>query len=325
MTMGERTTSLRPAGWYTDPEDATRLRKWDGRGWTDSWMKAPGATSAGQRAGAGVFSAGTTSPGWYNDPGTGRSSRFWDGGRWTDRVRPGLVHRPRPALGDGFFALAAVLRVLLVAAGVVGGLSGLGSVWSAQVLSRWSEDLSTATEAEGARIDMLTLVSGLAWSVTVIATGVLFIVWLFRAYGSDRVDPARLTHGRGWTVGAWFTPVLGAWRPRRLVLDLWAGARSGTPAQEHDSLGWRLDVWWGGYLLMNVLGYVSTRLALDVDDADGPEALVDALLTSAVVDVVWALVTVVASWFAYVVVREVTAALRRPESLEPLPETAPTV
>ncbi|MGG5260740.1 DUF4328 domain-containing protein [Phycicoccus avicenniae] len=319
-TTGDRAATLRPAGWYTDPEDATRLRRWDGRGWTDSWMPNRAATGTATPA-MPSFGSGTPA-GWHTDPAGGRSSRYWDGTRWTDRVRPGVVHRGRSPLGPGFFTLAAWLRGLLVLAGVVSGLTGLGSVWTAQVLARWSDDLSTATLAEGERIDSLTLVGGLVDGGATLVTGVVFIVWLFRAYGSDRVDPARLTHGRGWTIGAWFTPVIGFWRPRRLVLDLWEGARSGTPREGADPLGRRLDLWWGSYLVMNTLAWVSTRVWLDADLEADPQAGVDALLFSTVLDVLSALAAVVAAWFALTVVREVTDALRRPESSHPVPEAA---
>ena len=58
-------------GWFPDPSDPARLRKWDGVGWTDSWMAAPTGD-----VGAPRF----TEPGWHVDP--------FPGGQVSQRLTP---------------------------------------------------------------------------------------------------------------------------------------------------------------------------------------------------------------------------------------------
>ena len=68
---------LQPAGWYVDPQDAARLRYWDGQGWTGHVSRAmvsprglpPPLPSSAQ-------------PGWYEDPFVPTRARYWDGRAW---------------------------------------------------------------------------------------------------------------------------------------------------------------------------------------------------------------------------------------------------
>src|SRR5579862_5765546 len=65
------------AGWYPDPQNAARLRYWDGEGWTghtsSAMLTARGAPPAPPPA---------TPPGWYRDAFTPTRARYWDGRAW---------------------------------------------------------------------------------------------------------------------------------------------------------------------------------------------------------------------------------------------------
>jgi hypothetical protein len=207
---------------------------------------------------------------------------------------------------------------LLVVSGVLAGLNGLADVWSYTVLDGWLDGADITAEA-GARLDTVAFAGSVVAVGTLLATGVPFLVWLYRAYGSDAVDPVYLHHARGWTIGAWFVPGLNLWWPLRIMRDLWTGARAGTPEAARDPLRWQLPVWWAAFLTTTVLDNVSSRIYAGADFALDPESAVESLRLSAAMDVGVALLDVVAAGLAVVLVREITAALRRPERLEPLP------
>ena len=42
-------STLPPAGWYPDPDNAAQMRWWDGEHWTEARATAPIATSGGLR------------------------------------------------------------------------------------------------------------------------------------------------------------------------------------------------------------------------------------------------------------------------------------
>ena len=66
-------------GWYIDPEGETKLRFWDGEGWTR--LTASGKWRARRRNRLTGYP--TSKPGWYLDPEGEAAFRYWDGMNWT--------------------------------------------------------------------------------------------------------------------------------------------------------------------------------------------------------------------------------------------------
>lgn len=314
--MGDRATSLRPAGWYTDPEDATRLRKWDGRGWTDSWMRAPGG--AASAATLRPTAPGTTPPGWFPDPADAAVRRWWDGSRWTPRVLTGTVFPGRTELGTGFAVLGRFLAGLLALDALV-GVVGVGlAFWSSSVIGRWLADIEAVDPAEAQRHDDVYLATGVVSALLVLASAVLFVVWLRRAYGSNRVDPAALRFGAGWTIGAWFVPFLNLVRPFGLVRDLGRGLGDRAAGA---GLRWLVPAWWAAWLGMNLVNSVSSTLSRRSDDLAPVESLRH-LHRWLWLDGVSSAVTAVAGVLAALLVLRVTRALEVGRAERPVPTDA---
>ncbi len=304
-------SDVRPApGWYPDPRDENRLRRWDGERWTTSWMAAPGgvATSTAQPH-------RSSAAGWYADPDAGDDAprqRFWDGEGWTSRLRHGRTYPGRPPLVGWFVRLAGVLRAALLLGGV-GAAASLGmALWT---LSLSDQALNGAGfgVSEANAYDTLDLAVLVATAAVYLVTIPLFITWLAVAYRNDRVDPTHLTHGRGWAVGAWFVPFLNLVRPYRIVADLRQGVRSGLGDDRPDpyprSVGW----WWASWILANVTATVSQSAYRRMDAADGDLAFLEAWRVTGWTEVVASLALAAASWLAYTLVTRITAGLRRPE------------
>jgi len=66
--------SARQAGWYADPLDPTRLRRFDGTSWSDDVRPQVSVDRP------------PNVPGWFPDPLASARSRYFDGARWTDQV-----------------------------------------------------------------------------------------------------------------------------------------------------------------------------------------------------------------------------------------------
>ncbi|MGP3971635.1 DUF4328 domain-containing protein [Streptomyces sp. 6N223] len=74
-----------------------------------------------------------------------------------------------------------------------------------------------------------------------IATGVVFIIWFHRTRVNAEVfDPAGQRMKRGWSIGAWFTPIVSLWFPKMIANDIW---RSSTPWGANPGRG-LLNAWW---------------------------------------------------------------------------------
>lgn len=108
----------------------------------------------------------------------------------------------------------------------------------------------------------LVSVLGLA---ALIATGATFIAWFHRAYVNiERLGARGLRSTKGWSIGAWFVPILNLVRPKQLMDDIWRASDPALPAGE--LRGWRtaavpglLHLWWAMFLVMGFIGNIAGR------------------------------------------------------------------
>ena len=99
-----------------------------------------------------------------------------------------------------------------------------------------------------------------------LATVVVWMVWMYRGYANlERLGRPR-NHGLGWVIGGWFVPFYNLYKPGAIGIDLeqQSASASGAP------LTWAWARWWWGvYLVRAVLstvaGMLSRRPALDLD------------------------------------------------------------
>ncbi|MFF1900222.1 DUF4328 domain-containing protein [Streptomyces sp. NPDC058206] len=97
-----------------------------------------------------------------------------------------------------------------------------------------------------------------------LATIVTFLLWFRRCrYNAQAVSVGPFTHSAGWAVGAWFTPVLMWWRPRRIALDMHR-AVGHDPAP--DTTVTLINAWWAARLAHLVAATIAatTRYAHSV-------------------------------------------------------------
>ena len=256
---------------------------------------------------------GGPQPGWYPAPEEPGRLRWFDGSSWTPHRQPDpSVTPPSGPVSPGYAGLALALQLVLGVNAAIAVLDiGIGG-WTRAVLGRWLAHPETIEVAVGRRIDNLTALSGVLDTVGFVVCAVLFIVWLRKAYTSRAVVPSHLRHGAGWTIGAWFVPFLNLVRPYQLVDELDAAAAARIPAPR--ARNGLLPAWWAAFLLMNLAGQISSRLAATTDTLDGTE-LNNRLRSVALVDIGGGILTIAAAVLAILVVRHITGLLTR--------ETAP--
>ncbi|MGW5481521.1 DUF4328 domain-containing protein [Streptomyces sp. NPDC004008] len=88
---------------------------------------------------------------------------------------------------------------------------------------------------------------------------VLFLVWLARSRSNaQELSPHASVPSRGWTIGAWFIPVVNLFVPRRSVLDI-GRASSASWEQKRDTT--LVNLWWAAWIthaaVLIVGGWVS--------------------------------------------------------------------
>lgn len=140
------------------------------------------------------------------------------------------------------------------------------------------------------RADTLYGIAGIAQGIALVATAVVYLCWLWRIrVNAEGFDASRHRMKRGWTIGAWFCPVVNLWFPRRIVADSWDasapwGSRSGhTP----------VNAWWTLWLLSLLTGRYAERSSRQAETADELREAATTMLFSDCLDIAAAVLAIV--------------------------------
>ncbi|MFI0813715.1 DUF4328 domain-containing protein [Streptomyces echinatus] len=88
---------------------------------------------------------------------------------------------------------------------------------------------------------------------------VLFLAWLARSRrNAQELSPQASVPSRGWTIGAWFIPVVNFLVPRQFVLDI-GRASSASWEQKRDTT--LVNLWWVAWITHAVVLVVGGRVA----------------------------------------------------------------
>ncbi|MDT0461525.1 DUF4328 domain-containing protein [Streptomyces gibsoniae] len=75
---------------------------------------------------------------------------------------------------------------------------------------------------------------------------VLFLVWLARSRrNAQELSPQASVPSRGWTIGAWFIPVVNFFVPRRFVLDIGRASSASWEEKRDTTL---VNLWWVAWI-----------------------------------------------------------------------------
>lgn len=254
----------------------------------------------------------TSGEGWFADPQDTSRLRWWDGTRWTEHTHPGIGtgtrtaqwEAPLPQWWSGFSRVVQAALFGCVAASSF-------TLWVDLETLAFVEEVrlrpDTVTVADGERIDRLTLWTGLEL-LAIVVTGVLFIVWLYTAHHSSRMDRRATRHSSGWAIGGWLVPVLNLWRPFQMVSDVRRGATGDADARPSLRQGW----WWGTWLALSPVSAAVSVLYSRSASADVGAEYVDALEAAASWERLACGLSIVCALLAVLVVQEIRARVVAP-------------
>jgi hypothetical protein len=194
---------------------------------------------------------------------------------------------------------------VLVGVVVVLDLVSTWTTWNAYGLVR--DYVNRVNEVAAADLDSADDTSsavGWGYTAAVVAAGVVFVTWLWRArVNAEAICPAPHSRSRGWAVGSWICPVVNLRFPYVFVDDVYRASRPDNPPDLYDLRsvpGNRvLGLWWAcwlGGVIVSYLAVVTWRRA----------ASIDTLRTAAVMETIASVAMVGAAVTIIMIVREIS-------------------
>ncbi|MFE7274764.1 DUF4328 domain-containing protein [Streptomyces sp. NPDC057623] len=202
-------------------------------------------------------------------------------------MAPPHGHNARLSSPVGLGRAVAVLLGLVIA-------TDLFAVWadvmSYDVLGALVDgDFSAAVQHRAERADSLFAAAGVAQTVALLATAVVFLVWFHRVRVNAEVfDPFGHRKKRGWAVWGWFVPVVNLWFPRRIAQDIWDASGPWSAARPHGLL----NAWWTAWVVSLFAGRISSTAYRKAETAPEIRRAVGQVLFADAVDIVAAVLAV---------------------------------
>lgn len=171
-------------------------------------------------------------------------------------------------------------------------------------------------------LDFANLGVALTTIVVTVATVVLFLMWMHRAYRNLKPLGAKgRQYSPGWAVGAWFIPFGNLFIPIRIAKELWTKsdpemAEFGFLSSDSTVPGF-FGLWWGFWVTHNIANNVATRLSFRADT-------VGEQFGATVLDLLAEVLSIPAALFAMRVInsidlRQTHSSKRLPQSIYPPP------
>ena len=154
---------------------------------------------------------------------------------------------------------ALVAVIILEAFSILSGYAAY-SLYGHDVITQ--DELDTTDIREG----IISVLHLLAFVVAI----VFFIRWFGRAYRNlPALGILTLRFRPGWTIWAWFVPLLGLWRPKQIANDIWRGSDPDAPPYQE----WHghpvpalFQWWWGVFIVSNILSNIALRAYWRAED-----------------------------------------------------------
>jgi len=229
----------------------------------------------------------TSAPaGWYPAPHAGNELRYWDGTEWT-APPPAVAAWPAPGgAAPGQRAgypvsapqvirplrgIAGATRILLIVGAVVSFLTVLVEAWGLVAVDGFTRGAAPLSDLE--LYDTLSAPISLASAGLMLATGICWVVWQYRAAVRVRaITPTATRRTPVWHVVSWLIPVIAWWFPFQNVKDLVVASRASLTRAI-------LGTWWGLWIASTAFVSLSGRLSWNAETlADYPAVMSTSLL-----------------------------------------------
>lgn len=149
-----------------------------------------------------------------------------------------------------------------------------------------ADELATVDQSALNRSDVFVVVALALQLPTLVATGVVFLVWFHRVRCNGEVfAPNGFEKSRGWAIGGWFIPIAWYWIPSRIARETWvASSQTTQDGRLRPADSGPVAYWWAAWVAGQVLDMLSTFVtnensvyADDLRDAAGMTIAVDGL------------------------------------------------
>ncbi|MCX4729466.1 DUF4328 domain-containing protein [Streptomyces sp. NBC_01363] len=132
-----------------------------------------------------------------------------------------------------------------------------------------------ATDADLEADDFVSKLVTWPTLLVLLAAGVAFLVWLWRARINAELMSGAAAHrrSRGWVIGAWTIPVASLFYPYQIVEDIWQASAPRRPAP----VG-LVAAWWALFVAATVIKPIQWRLASNLESEQ--DALSNAILST---------------------------------------------
>lgn len=192
-----------------------------------------------------------------------------------------LTQRARIAV----FAMYAIMAIFALT--MVGEMLELAGVIDLVM----APDDSLATVYTG-----ILLINFVIYVGSVIAVG----MWIYRAHANlHQAGIPGLEFSPGWAVGWYFIPIAFLFKPFQAMRELWNASHQTSSGFSAPAPG-NLSMWWGFWIISNILANISTRMSLLGDGGNLQVATALALGSS--------ICTIGSAWLLVQIIRTITTA-----------------
>ena len=168
-----------------------------------------------------------------------------------------------------FENLGRWLRGLLVVYVAVLAVESLASLVVVAVLvSAGDADLSSG-QLQAVGLSLISMgFSAYAQAATVVVVAILFLRLLYKAVQQAKGFMTPFTYvSPGWAVGYWFIPIVGLYKPYRIIHALFAACAKEAGGDAKPAAGEQLlSAWWALFVIGNLAGWAVARMDTDFSD-----------------------------------------------------------
>ena len=152
---------------------------------------------------------------------------------------------------------------------VIAVIAVVSSVLEYQLLTDFKYGVYTSQElaiAAGEANDARQGIVGILQLIIVVVSGILILNWIYRShYNARQLGATEMAFTPGWSIGWYFIPIANLWKPYQAMKEIWK-ASSNPQSWNSQSVSSLLPWWWFFWIISNMFGNASFRLAMRAEE-----------------------------------------------------------
>jgi hypothetical protein len=212
-------------------------------------------------------------------------------------------YRLKPIARLGWWASS-----LIGVTGITVAMMGASWAWSTYILVQVRRRVVVLDEQSFLLADVLVILSTIVFSLFLIAGGIVFLLWVYRAASNVwAIRPDGMTISPAWAVGWYFVPIWSFWKPYQAFRQIWR-ASNDVDAPGSVPLPKSIFRWWLCWMVANfyaAIVFVNRFLREFPEDASGLGEL-EALINAYGSVVACSIFLAAACFFLFRIIREIT-------------------